>query len=157
MTPTPIAHPAARPFDDTPLPGAGFGESVRRYFARSTTFSWRASRAEYWNAAFLQVVVVWGGVLGMRTLDGAGEAVGAAVVAGLVLLWALVTVMPTLALNARRLHDVNLAGWWQLVALAPYGWVALVVVGLLPPRARGERFDEARPAYVACAGCERCG
>lgn len=155
---TPIApHPAARPFDDTPLPGAGFGESARRFFSRSTTFSGRASRAEFWNAAFLQVAVVWGGVLAMRALDAAGESAGAAVAAGLVLLWALVTIMPTLALNARRLHDVNLSGWWQLLALAPYGWVLLLVVGVLPPRARGERFDEARPAYVACTGCERCG
>jgi|GEM_PF-1384090 len=54
---TPIAP---HPFDDTPLPGAGFGESVRRCFARSRTFSGRASRAEFWNAAFLQVAVVWG-------------------------------------------------------------------------------------------------
>ena len=151
-------HPEARPFDDTPLPGAGFGESIRRYFRRSTVFSGRAGRAEYWNPAFLQAAVVWGCVLAMRVLDDAGAPAGAVLVVGAAMvLWVLVTAVPTIALNARRLHDLNLSGWWQVVALAPYGWVLLVVVGLLPGRPAGQRYDAARPAYAACTGCERCG
>ncbi|MBD7920137.1 DUF805 domain-containing protein [Cellulomonas sp. Sa3CUA2] len=151
-------HPEARPFDDTPLPGAGFGESVRRYFGRSTVLTGRAGRAEYWNAALLQVVVVWGAVLVLRVLDGAAApAVAVLAVGAALVLWVLVTAVPTVALNTRRLHDLNLSGWWQVIALAPYGWLLLVVVGLLPGRPAGQRYDAARPAYVPCAGCERCG
>lgn len=138
------AHP-----DDRPLPGAPFGESVRRYFVRWRTFSGRASRAEFWNASLLQVVVVGGLYLLTGLLERSEPAPGAfvALYAALVL-WVLGTALPTIALNARRLHDINLSGWWQLVALVPYvGWAFLPVVGLVPPDVDGDRFDEWEPEW----------
>jgi uncharacterized membrane protein YhaH (DUF805 family) len=40
-------------------------------------------------------------------------------------LW-LATIVPSLAVGARRLHDSNRSGWLQLVFYAPYGLMLLV-------------------------------
>lgn len=42
--------------------------------------------------------------------------------------WSLVTVLPSLAVSSRRLHDTGRSGWWQLLILLPViGWIALIV------------------------------
>ena len=41
--------------------------------------------------------------------------------------------LPLLAVGARRLHDSNHSGWWQLLGLVPLaGWLVLVIFFLLP-------------------------
>lgn len=43
------------------------------------------------------------------------------------------TLLPWLAVSARRLHDTNLSGWWQLLALIPIlGWSACAILYTLP-------------------------
>ena len=42
-------------------------------------------------------------------------------------LW-IVTLIPSLALGARRLHDINRTGWWLLLWLVlVIGWIVLIV------------------------------
>jgi len=57
-------------------------------------------------------------------------------------------IVPALALQVRRLHDLNLSGWWLLVDLLPYvGWAMMVVVLLLPGTRGRNRFgDDPREA-----------
>lgn len=153
----PVApHPAARPFDDTPLRGATSTEAVRRFFERWWTFTGRASRSEYWHVVGLQVAAVWVAFMVVTLLEILGVEAAALALGDVTLVVLVCSVVPMAALNTRRLHDVGLAGWWQLLALLPFGWVGLVVVGLVPGRTRGERFDAARPVVLPCAGCERC-
>lgn len=38
---------------------------------------------------------------------------------GLSLFWAVVSMFPTLALTARRYHDLNKSGWWQIPLTPP--------------------------------------
>lgn len=36
--------------------------------------------------------------------------------------------VPSIALAARRLHDTNKSGWWQLIGLIPFlGWIVVIV------------------------------
>ena len=43
-------------------------------------------------------------------------------------IFCLATLMPSLALVARRLHDINRSGWWQLLWFAILiGWIILMV------------------------------
>ena len=36
-------------------------------------------------------------------------------------------VLPSLAVGARRLHDIDKSGWWQLVGLIPFiGWIIMI-------------------------------
>ena len=40
---------------------------------------------------------------------------------------AIVTFIPTIAAGARRLHDVNKSGWWQLISITIIGIIPLVI------------------------------
>jgi uncharacterized membrane protein YhaH (DUF805 family) len=51
----------------------------------------------------------------------------------LVVLVEIGLIIPTLAVGARRLHERNLSGWWQLLNFVPIlGWIALVIMLALP-------------------------
>ena len=46
------------------------------------------------------------------------------------LFW-IVTLIPSLALGVRRLHDINRAGWWLLLlSVLVIGWIVLIVWGI---------------------------
>jgi len=116
-----------------PLRGATFGEAFQRFFQRYALFRGRASRSEFWwwALANLLIGIVFSILIamasGFRALEG---------------LWGLATIVPELALGARRLHDTNRSGWWQLLALIPIvGWIILIVWFASRERPEGARFD----------------
>ena len=40
----------------------------------------------------------------------------------------LALIVPSLALGARRLHDTDKSGWWQLLWLIPiFGWIIIII------------------------------
>lgn len=47
---------------------------------------------------------------------------------GLYSLFQIASIVPTLALQARRLHDANFSAWWLLLHLLPFGSVALFIM-----------------------------
>jgi uncharacterized membrane protein YhaH (DUF805 family) len=57
----------------------------------------------------------------------------------LLALWGLATLVPSLALGWRRLHDANLSGALWIIAL--FIGVAGIVFGLLPSNPQGARYD----------------
>lgn len=92
-------------FGDTPL-SMNFGEAVASFFRNYVNFSGRASRSEFWYSyLFIIVVAVLMGIVDIF--------VGNEVVSSL---WNLAVLLPTLAMTARRLHDINRSGWHQLLA-----------------------------------------
>ena len=43
------------------------------------------------------------------------------------MLVSLGTLLPSIAVGARRLHDIDKSGWWQLVGLIPFiGWIIMI-------------------------------
>lgn len=59
----------------------------------------------------------------------------------------LITIIPFLALGARRLHDIGRSGWWLLFILLPIiGWALLLVFAILPSN-EGEN-SHGEPAEV---------
>lgn len=49
--------------------------------------------------------------------------------------------LPLMAVGARRLHDSNHSGWWQLMALIPVaGWLVLIIFFLLPGDEADNRY-----------------
>lgn len=132
-----------------PYYGAPIGEAFRRFWAKYATFSGRASRSEYWWWTLIAVVVaivldVLATVAGAGS-DGSGPSALGVVVAILAVAWGLGTIVPSLALLARRLHDANYSGWLMLLALVPFvGGLIVLVFSLLPSNPAGQRFDQAR-------------
>ena len=137
--------------DDAPLPGASFGQAVTRFFTRYTTFSGRASRSEYWwvalfNFLVLTVASILAALAGAGRTDEFGNPADPGpfgiLVGVLVTLYLLAVLVPSLALNARRLHDAGFSGWLQLVAFVPFiGALAMFVLTLLPSSDAGSRYD----------------
>lgn len=123
----------------------GFGEAIKRFFAKYAQFSGRASRSEYWWVAlfFFLVSFVLNTLVTAVGTDSFGELNGLGLVLSLALfVFALGTLVPSLAVAVRRLHDVNLSGWMLLIGLIPLvGWIVLIVLTVLPPKPEGARFD----------------
>ena len=62
-------------------------------------------------------------VVGLNVVDGI---IGAAGILGGI--FQLLVFLPGIALGARRLHDIDKSGWWQLLWIAVLiGWVILIV------------------------------
>jgi len=120
--------------DIAPLPGASFGEAVKRFFQRYAQFRGYASRSEFWWVALfnglvglglyflLFMVVGLGGALGGSSDDvGTSIGIGAIIVMLLAFAYAIATFIPGLALTVRRLHDVGKPGTWWFIQLIPFG------------------------------------
>lgn len=61
----------------------------------------------------------------------------------------LAIIVPSLAIGARRLHDANMSGWWQLISLVPLiGGIILIVLFIKETVVEGNKY---RPS-VATVG-----
>lgn len=91
---------------------------AKRPLQKYMDFSGRAPRAEYWwfvlaiGVAYVVVSIVEG-ILGINTMIGGMYGPLSA------LLW-LATLLPSLAVGVRRLHDTDRSGWWLLLPIVPY-------------------------------------
>lgn len=130
---------------DAPLYGATLAQALVRFWKKYATFSGRASRSEYWWFTLVSAIVGTATTLVDVLASGSFAASNANLTgAGDVLsyVWGLATVVPSLALAFRRLHDTNHSGWWLLMLLIPLiGAVVLLVFYLLGPNPAGARFD----------------
>jgi len=97
-----------------------FQESIQTCFRKYLDFNGRASRSEYWWFALfiIAVSIVLSYVSGILST-----------------LFSLGTLIPSITAAARRLHDTQRSGWWQLIALVPVlGWIVLIVFLAQPPK-----------------------
>jgi len=79
-------------------------------------FSGRARRTEYWMFALINTIIsiiamVLDNVLGTTTEDKRSGLFSG--------LFALATLLPSVAVYVRRLHDVGKSGWWMFIGLIP--------------------------------------
>jgi uncharacterized membrane protein YhaH (DUF805 family) len=79
-----------------------FQTSIRSGFQNYTNFKGRASRAEYWWWALFTVIL---SIL-LSSINGSLGDLGS-----------LVTLLPSIAVAIRRVHDVDRAGWFILVPI----------------------------------------
>ncbi len=89
--------------------------SVLKNYAQ---FNGRATRTEYWYFVFINTVItailiLIGNSIGNNLLDS---------------VYSLGVFIPTVAVTARRLHDIGKSGWWQLLLFIPIlGFIVLII------------------------------
>lgn len=103
---------------------SGMADAFREFFNRYFDFSGRSNRGEFWWFVLDSLLI--GLVLGVIDTVVFGEVGANYGVLGNI--WSLAILIPSFALNARRLHDIDRTGWWQLLMLVPLiGWIVLIV------------------------------
>ena len=98
-----------------------FTESISTVFSNYANFNGRARRSEYWYyVLFIFLVEIVLSIL--MNMGGLGNI--ARVLSGI---FSLATIIPSLSVGCRRLHDIGRSGWWMLLALIPLiGAVVLI-------------------------------
>jgi uncharacterized membrane protein YhaH (DUF805 family) len=112
----------------------GFGEAIASVFANDANFNGCAVRSEFWYfAVFGLIVGLVVTFIDMALFGGTPALQG---------LFVLGTLIPNLAVGARRLHDTDRSGWWQLISLVPLVGIILLIVWWCTAGTPGKnRFD----------------
>lgn len=90
-----------------------FGESISTCFSKYAAFEGRASRSEYWWwFLFTFLASLATGIINDK----------------LSAIFSLLVLLPSLAVGARRLHDIDRSAWFLLLWIIPFiGWIILIV------------------------------
>ena len=96
-----------------PSPSIGMGEAFKLYFKRYADFSGRSRRSEFWWANLAINLVTYAIAFVLPVLSS---------------VWALATLVPSIAMCVRRLHDIGKSGWWYLMILVPIVGPILLIV-----------------------------
>ena len=133
--PQQLGAPALRP-DVAPLPGASFGEAVKRFFQRYAQFRGYASCSEFWWSFLFIVVSLFAlylafgvGITALIANDASDASAGffGILTVGIIGIFGLATLLPRLAVMVRRLHDTGKSGLWVLFVLFGLDIVPLIL------------------------------
>jgi len=113
-----------------------FFEAVSACFSKYATFSGRASRAEFWWFALFNVLAAL--ILMSLVTSFAGPEAGQNVA----LIYNLAIISPSMAVGARRLHDMGHSGWWQLLYLTGIGSLVLFIWMMFAGNPESNRFGD---------------
>jgi len=96
---------------------------LKNYF----NFKGRARRKEYWMfALFNFIFAMLPSIAATFVADFSQEAAMGLSILGLV--YAVLVIIPGIAVGVRRLHDTGRTGWWMLIAFIPLvGAIVLIV------------------------------
>jgi len=110
-----------------------FVTAVKTCFSKFATFEGRAARSEYWFFALFLA-------LASAVLTVVDIALGIEVLS---LIFSLITLIPSIAVSVRRLHDTNRSGWWYLLIFIPLiGLIVLLIWFCTRGTAGPNRFGE---------------
>jgi uncharacterized membrane protein YhaH (DUF805 family) len=90
-----------------------FIDAIKICFTKYADFNGCASRPEFWSWFLFTVVASLALQAVSYNLSGA---------------FSIATFLPSAAVGARRLHDIDRSGWWQLLYFLPIvGWIVLII------------------------------
>ena len=118
-----------------------FSQAVNSVLSNYSTFSGRATRPEFWwwvlfvfilmSVTRLVDSAIVAPLLGFERLDGAAGQPLSAIVS-------LAVLLPSLAVGARRLHDIGRTAWWLLLHFIPIIGSIMLLVFAVQPSEEGE-------------------
>ena len=118
-----------------------FWGAYKSFWKNYFNFSGVATRKEYWFVVLWNVIIggVLGFLLGISSVVTVASAfsyegglmtgsVVSIILGGILLIYTLASLIPSISLCVRRFHDVGLSGWWYvwlyLVNLVVGGWLS---------------------------------
>lgn len=120
-------------------------KSLFTYFIEAFTknyanFKGRARRKEYWGFCLFSFIISF--ILAFFSFTGVGAII--------LIVFLIATLLPSIALTVRRLHDMNLSGWfalYMLIMLIPVigeviAIIISIVVGVVQGNAGSNKFGE---------------
>ncbi len=116
-----------------------FQDAIKSGFGNYANFSGRAARSEFWYWTLFCIL------LGIATAILDSAVFPYSTLSPLNTIAALLTILPSLAVGARRLHDIDRTGWWQLIAISVIGLLDLIYWFCQPSQPDGNRFGAAAP------------
>ena len=100
-----------------------FQTSIKTCFKKYADFPGRASRSEFWwFELFLWIAMIVAAIIDTMMLGYSFEDYGP-----IYIIYCVVTFLPAIAVGARRLHDINRSGWWQLLYITLIGIILLII------------------------------
>lgn len=89
-----------------------FNEAIQTCLKKYAEFNGRATRSEFWWWTLFVIIFSTAGQMVHQTMGS---------------LFSLFTILPSVAVAARRLHDIGRSGWWQLIGTIPLlGWAVMI-------------------------------
>ena len=101
--------------------------TTRHYF----DFSSRAKRQEFWGFVFIALLI--------SLFTTATDAIFG--ISALTYTVNIALLIPLLAVGTRRLHDIGLSGWWQLLYLTFFGALLLLLMWSLSSEKKENKYD----------------
>ena len=91
-----------------------------------TNFSGRARRKEFWMFTLVNtlIIVVLNIISGAMATSNPDASLGLALPS---VIYSFATLLPSIAVVIRRLHDTSRSGWWILLNFVPFGAIVLCV------------------------------
>ena len=105
-----------------------FTESIKTCLRKYIDFNGRASRPEYWWFVLLSIVLSFIPVIGW--------------------LIRLALLLPSLSVQARRLHDMNRSAWWLLLLVPPITIIGGIILLVMSASRTGPKYGS-RPCSWA--------
>ncbi|MEY3846800.1 MAG: inner membrane protein YhaI [Actinomycetota bacterium] len=115
-----------------------FFDAIKSYFKNYATFTGRARRSEFWFTVLFTVLV--SSAISIIT-PGHREVMGDLEIdqsSALSNLWSLATIVPSLAVTWRRLHDTGRSGKYFFFILIPIAGVIMLLIELTRDSQPGE-------------------
>lgn len=109
--------------------------AYKSMFKKYAQFSGRSRRSEYWYAALANFLIIFIAeiifiipTVSAFVLDepSGGTLVGMGILYVLIVIYSLAVIVPLLAMEIRRLHDIGKSGWYLLLGLIP--WVGSIII-----------------------------
>ncbi|CAB4633764.1 unannotated protein [freshwater metagenome] len=107
-----------------------FIDAIKSYFKNYATFKGRARRSEFWFTVLFTVLVSSAISIiapGHREMMGDFEVDQSSTLSNL---WSLATIVPSLAVTWRRLHDVGRSGNYFFFILIPIAGIIMLLIQL---------------------------
>ncbi len=115
---------------------------------RYAQFSGRSTLGEYWWFVLFHFIVIMllvippivAAIVSSNKPNDTQSSVVVGISVAPFVLYMLASLIPSLAVTIRRMHDANLSGWLYLLSFLPMGNIAVLVFTLLPGTAGENKY-----------------